>query len=117
VDDRATRDDIAELTAEIRSLGRLLAATAQEGHGERQGGHANITVNMPGGWAAILALAVAGVCAYIAADARGDAAELRSEARDLGRKVERREDYLNMLWQRYPELRPESLKPKEDKKP
>jgi len=35
---------------------------------------------------------------------------------DNGRKIERYQDYQNMLWQRYPELRPENLKPKEDKK-
>lgn len=72
-------------------------------------GNSTINLNMPGGWAAIACAGFAAVCFYIAADARSDAAELRAEARDISRRVERREDYLNMLWQRYPELRPEKL--------
>ncbi len=69
----------------------------------------NSTITISGGWQISLVVSAALVCLYIAADARSEASELRAEARDLGRKVERREDYLNMLWQRYPELRPEKL--------
>jgi hypothetical protein len=42
---------------------------------------------------------------------------LSADARDLKREQQRTADYQAMLWQRYPELRPENLKPKEDKKP
>lgn len=41
---------------------------------------------------------------------------MADDARDLRRQQQRYDDYQNMLWQRYPELRPENLKPKEDKK-
>lgn len=103
------REQLQELIEEARALNARLGHSANG-----NGGQATITVNMPGGWAAVACAALAAVCFYIAADARSDAAELRAEARDLGRKVERREDYLNMLWQRYPELRPEKLQ-QEDK--
>lgn len=93
----------------IHSAAVMLTQAPPSGHAPSNAGNANITVNMPGGWAAIACAALAAVCFYIAADARSDAAELRAEARDLGRKVERREDYLNMLWQKYPELRPDKL--------
>ena len=95
---------LQELIEEARALNARLGNSSNG-----NGGTATITVNMPGGWASIACAALAAVCFYIAADARSDAAELRAEARDLGRKVERREDYLNMLWQKYPELRPDKL--------
>jgi hypothetical protein len=37
---------------------------------------------------------------------------MADDARDLKRTQDRYNDYQAMLWQRYPELRPENLKPK-----
>jgi hypothetical protein len=126
----ANKADIQRVTDAVESLASTIqAATEQqtavlrdfvdliERHrepapsGSQSGGSATITINA-GGWATMLAAAFAAVCFYVASDARSDAAELRAEARDIVRRVERREDYLNMLWQRYPELRPEELEKK-----
>ena len=110
----ATSSDIAELTQEVRSLGgvmsSVLAAVAERSRkqGERQGGNANISVNAGG-----VGVAVAVGCAAFALACLMFAMLLQF---DMGRKIERAQDYQNMLWQRYPELRPENLKPKEEKK-
>jgi len=66
-------------------------------------GNATITVNM-GGWGVAVAVACAMFCLLLVID-------MRSDLRDTNRQVERNQDYTNMLWQRYPELRPEKLQP------
>jgi hypothetical protein len=42
---------------------------------------------------------------------------MADDARDLKRTQDRYNDYQAILWQRYPELRPENLKPKQENKP
>lgn len=65
------------------------------------GGSATITVNM-GGWGVAIAVCAALFCLLLVID-------MRSDMRDTRRQVERTQDYTNMLWQRYPELRPDNL--------
>ena len=65
-------------------------------------GGAQITVNM-GGWSVAVAALCAVFCLLLVIDQRSD-------VRDANRKIERAQDYTNMLWQQYPELRPERLK-------
>jgi hypothetical protein len=64
-------------------------------------GNSTINVNM-GGWGVAVAVACALFCLLLVID-------MRNDQRDTNRKVERTQDYTNMLWQRYPELRPEKL--------
>lgn len=104
-------DAVTQQTAAMQELVRVLGDERRIDSARATGGGAQITLNAPGSWALIVAIACAVVSTYSAADAKGEAAELRAVARDLGRKVERREDYLNMLWQRYPELRPSQIQP------
>lgn len=108
-DSPATRDDMAELSAEMRSLGRMIAATVQESSSERQGGNSIVSVNAGG-----VGVAISVGCAAFALACLMFSMMLQV---DQGRKIERTQDYTNMLWQRYPELRPENLKPKEEQKP
>lgn len=71
------------------------------------GGSATIHVNM-GGWGIAIAVACALFCLLLVID-------MRNDMRDTRRQVERTQDYTNMLWQRYPELRPEQFKQQEKK--
>lgn len=64
-------------------------------------GNSTINVNM-GGWGVAVAVACALFCLLLVID-------MRNDQRDTNRKVERTQDYTNMLWQRYPELRPDKL--------
>ncbi len=70
-------------------------------------GTATINVNM-GGWGVAVAVCAALFSLLLVID-------MRSDTRDTRRQVERTQDYTNMLWQRYPELRPENIKPSEAK--
>lgn len=67
------------------------------------GGSAKVIVNM-GGWGVAVAVACALFCLLLVID-------MRNDQRDTRRQVERTQDYTNMLWQRYPELRPDKLQP------
>lgn len=93
-------EEVAELRRLLPELRALQGASANT---------ATINVNA-GGWGVAVAVCAALFCLLMVID-------MRSDARDTRRQVERTQDYTNMLWQRYPELRPENLKPKEDKKP
>lgn len=94
----------------IHAAAVLLSATqAHHQPPVNTAGGATITVNM-GGWGVAVAVCAALFCLLLVID-------MRNDSRDTRRQVERTQDYTNMLWQRYPELRPENLNPKEDKKP
>lgn len=84
----------------------VLLTTGQSAQGNS--GNATITVNM-GGWGVAVAVACALFCLLLVID-------MRSDLRDTNRQVERNQDYTNMLWQRYPELRPEKLQPEKQTK-
>lgn len=68
------------------------------------GNGATINVNL-GGWGVAVAVCAALFCLLLVID-------MRSDVRDTRRQVERAQDYTNMLWQRYPELRPEKMEKK-----
>lgn len=70
-------------------------------------GGAQITVNM-GGWGVAVAALCAAFCLLLVIDQRSD-------VRDANRKIERAQDYNNMLWRNYPELRESVLKAHEAK--
>lgn len=105
-----TQQDVQQLTGAIGTLATLLESwppppaptlPAPLPVASSTGG-AQITVNM-GGWSVAVAALCAAFCLLLVIDQRSD-------VRDANRKIERAQDYNNMLWQRYPELRPERLK-------
>jgi hypothetical protein len=105
-----TQQDVQQLTGAIGALAALLeswppsaptSAAVPPPVASSTGG-AQITVNM-GGWPVAVAALCAAFCLLLVIDQRSD-------VRDANRKIERAQDYNNMLWQRYPELRPERLK-------
>lgn len=113
-----------QLARQIQDVKELKTAASQQPTSNT--GNATITVNM-GGWGIAICVAAAVLCVYTSADqkastnaamlsAQQNVIDVRAEARELRRKVDRREDYLNMLWQRYPELRPEKLQPEKQTK-
>lgn len=83
----------------------VLLTTGQGGASNT--GTSTITVNM-GGWGVAVAMACAMFCLLLVID-------MRNDLWDTNRQVERNQDYSNMLWQRYPELRPEQLKKQDTK--
>lgn len=88
-----------QLARQIQDVKELKTAASQQPISNT--GNATITVNM-GGWGVAVAVACALFCLLLVID-------MRSDLRDTNRQVERNQDYTNMLWQRYPELRPEKL--------
>ena len=106
-----TQQDVQQLTGAIGSLAHLLESwpphplptpTAAAPPVSSSTGGAQITINM-NGWAVAVAALCAAFCLLLVLDQRSD-------VRDANRKIERAQDYTNMLWQQYPELRPERLK-------
>lgn len=106
-DTPATKEDFDGLATEIRAFTRTVAAAVAQRANETQGGSATITVNA-GGWGVAIATCAALFCLLLVID-------MRNDQRDTRRQVERTQDYTNMLWQRYPELRPDKLQ--SEKKP
>jgi hypothetical protein len=108
-----TQGEYRELIDAMKEMIPLLSRVADRDsaplHFPPPGNVATIAVNAGG-----VGVAVAVGCAAFALACLMFAMLLQF---DMGRKIERAQDYQNMLWQRYPELRPENLKPKEDKKP
>jgi hypothetical protein len=106
-----TQGEYRELIDALNEMIPLLAKVAHNEAAPAQtgGNTATIAVNAGG-----VGVAVAVGCAAFALACLMFAMLLQF---DMGRKIERAQDYQNMLWQRYPELRPENLKPKEEKKP
>ena len=103
----ATQQDVQQLTTVIGALAVLLESwppspLPTSPPAASSTGGAQITVNM-GGWGVAVAALCAAFCLLLVIDQRSD-------VRDANRKIERNQDYNNMLWQRYPELRPERLK-------
>lgn len=93
--------------AQTAAMEKLAQAMTDQRHVESAraaGGRAEIHVNM-GGWGVAIAVACAMFCLLLTID-------MRNDQRDSNRKIERSQDYDNMLWQRYPELRPENLQDK-----
>lgn len=107
-----TQQDVQQLTGAISTLASLLESwpappsTLPVSAPTASGGGAHITVNM-GGWGVAVAVMCAVFCLLLVVDQRSD-------TRDANRKIERAQDYNNMLWQQYPELRPSVLKKNQD---
>lgn len=122
MDDHATRDDLQGVGRALESLTESVRQSTEANTRVVQeisealnarpapapqpvassAGGAQITVNM-GGWGVAVAALCAVFCLLLVLDQRSD-------VRDANRKIERSQDYTNMLWQQYPELRPERLK-------
>lgn len=90
-----------QLARQIRDVKELKTTATQQPSSNT--GNATINVNM-GGWGVAIAMACAAFCLLLVID-------MRNDMRDTRRQVERTQDYTNMLWQRYPELRPDKLQP------
>lgn len=99
---KARQEELARQIQEARDIKTIAAAYPPSNTGT-----ATINVNM-GGWGVAVAVCAALFSLLLVID-------MRSDARDTRRQVERTQDYTNMLWQRYPELRPERLKQSEAK--
>ncbi len=99
---KARQDKLERLIQDVKELRQTPPAVGANT------GTATITVNM-GGWGVAVAVCAALFCLLLVID-------MRNDQRDSNRKIERAQDYNNMLWQRYPELRPENLKSTEGEK-
>ncbi|MBP7622425.1 MAG: hypothetical protein KA763_00525 [Xanthomonadales bacterium] len=77
-----------------------------------------VTLNA-GGWATILACAVAVLCLALQMQSQfrqmGIDQKQDADMRDLRREQQRADDYQNMLWRAYPELRESALKSHEER--
>lgn len=93
----------------IPLLARVSAATPPpEKPVERQGGNSTVNINAGG-----VGVAISVGCAAFALACLMFAVMLQV---DSGRKIERTQDYLNMLWRTYPETREAALKAQEEKR-
>jgi len=99
---RERQDQLAAQIQDVRELKSLPETIPPSNNG-----NATITVNM-GGWGVAVAVACAMFCLLLVID-------MRNDMRDTRRQVERTQDYTNMLWQQYPELRPDSIRQRKQK--
>lgn len=82
-------------------------------------GNMSFTINA-GGWATMIACAVAVLCLALQMQSQfrqsGIDAKQDADTRELRAEQRRADDYQNMLWRAYPELRESSLKAREEPK-
>ncbi len=102
---------LQQLAEEARGLRE--AVSAGHNSGNSNSGTANIIFNA-GGWAALLAGAVAIVCLTLQIQSQFQQqktdTEQDADIRELRAEQRRDDDYSSLLYRNYPELRPEILK-------
>jgi hypothetical protein len=106
------------LSEEVAELRRLLPELRALQGGSANASAANIVFNA-GGWAALLAGAVAVACLVLQIQSQFQQqktdTEQDADIREQRAQQRRADDYQNMLWRAYPELREAALKAHEER--